>query len=561
MNKKLEMMITGVTWLLLLVSLDKSTLAGADSAPSGNQINFIFGGMIPPSSEQSPCPPNSPCPSVSPCPTPAASIQPYSISDAVFINVVSDPYYSSSLNDTTYLTLSGSGPYWEYMNGIYGYRIPANTKPYYNIIYTNLLHELSIIHAHGQTPPANLDGTQYISALPLAPGQTVHYAYPLSIPENIGTYFIHSHFGFQTVRGAAAPLLIDASIDPNHPLAAIVAQAREVVMMLDSVCPWNYDVSESDRGSCNFTQLLALEIENADPVYGPDNGCPSPAEDADYYYADLLANKKTLSDPVTVQVYPGEYVRLRIINAAGMIRFLLRFPFEAMVLATDGHLVKPGVAVEQAWLNVAQRLDMIVRIPPEKHAYYPIIGYGEYRIGQAGIVLVTPGVTFDPSSLVLEQFDNDTINWVNFDLDAAVSAWQPLEPKPVDRVLVFNLTGDDGVKGINGYSYLLPPVAPMYVPNPHPSYVVYGERVMIVINNYTPDPHDMHLHGHVFQLVELNGVAVDGPRRDVVTLPGGCTSAKVIFEANNPGVHLFHCHMHMHFAAGMATTIEYLPSL
>ena len=36
-------------------------------------------------------------------------------------------------------------------------------------------------------------------------------------------------------------------------------------------------------------------------------------------------------------------------------------------------------------------------------------------------------------------------------------------------------------------------------------------------------------------------------------------SAKICFDANNPGIAPLHCHMLYHLAAGMLTTVEYAP--
>jgi FtsP/CotA-like multicopper oxidase with cupredoxin domain len=68
--------------------------------------------------------------------------------------------------------------------------------------------------------------------------------------------------------------------------------------------------------------------------------------------------------------------------------------------------------------------------------------------------------------------------------------------------------------------------------------------------------HPMHLHGHHFQIVALNGRAVAGAIRDTVLVPvnGAVT---VAFEADNPGRWLLHCHNLFHMATGMMTEFVY----
>ena len=50
--------------------------------------------------------------------------------------------------------------------------------------------------------------------------------------------------------------------------------------------------------------------------------------------------------------------------------------------------------------------------------------------------------------------------------------------------------------------------------------VKLGERVALKFVNGTPMAHPMHLHGHSFQVVEVDGQAIKGALRDTVLLPG-----------------------------------------
>jgi FtsP/CotA-like multicopper oxidase with cupredoxin domain len=83
-----------------------------------------------------------------------------------------------------------------------------------------------------------------------------------------------------------------------------------------------------------------------------------------------------------------------------------------------------------------------------------------------------------------------------------------------------------------------------------------GERVVFDIVNQTPMGHPMHLHGHVFQVVELNGKAFSGAMRDTVQVPAK-GSVKVAFDADNPGRWVFHCHNLLHMESGMITEVVY----
>ncbi len=55
-----------------------------------------------------------------------------------------------------------------------------------------------------------------------------------------------------------------------------------------------------------------------------------------------------------------------------------------------------------------------------------------------------------------------------------------------------------------------------------PLRVVRGDRVVIEMVNETPMAHPMHLHGHHFHVVALNGESVAGALRDtILVLPRG----------------------------------------
>lgn len=65
--------------------------------------------------------------------------------------------------------------------------------------------------------------------------------------------------------------------------------------------------------------------------------------------------------------------------------------------------------------------------------------------------------------------------------------------------------------------------------------------------------HPMHLHGHAFQVIEINGKSLNGALRDTILVPAK-TSVTVVFDANNAGT--WYLHILWHLAAGMATLVQ-----
>ena len=89
-----------------------------------------------------------------------------------------------------------------------------------------------------------------------------------------------------------------------------------------------------------------------------------------------------------------------------------------------------------------------------------------------------------------------------------------------------------------------------------PVTVARGERVELAMRNVTLMAHPMHLHGHSFQVSEINGQRFSGAMRYSILMPRK-TTVKVIFDANNPGLLAFHCHNLYHMVAGMFATVVY----
>jgi FtsP/CotA-like multicopper oxidase with cupredoxin domain len=76
--------------------------------------------------------------------------------------------------------------------------------------------------------------------------------------------------------------------------------------------------------------------------------------------------------------------------------------------------------------------------------------------------------------------------------------------------------------------------------------------------NQTGEWHPMHLHGHVFLLLAVDGRPATGaPVYQDSVLVGPHQTADVAFLANNPGLWMFHCHVLMHASMGMSGMVVY----
>jgi iron transport multicopper oxidase len=108
-----------------------------------------------------------------------------------------------------------------------------------------------------------------------------------------------------------------------------------------------------------------------------------------------------------------------------------------------------------------------------------------------------------------------------------------------------------------------------YGPGVNPWVVKSGQVVQIYLQNPTPYPHPMHLHGHDFQAVARGSGSWNGDESALPAVPlkrdGFVVPANgyivLRFQANNPGVWFFHCHIDLHLVGGMAATIIEAPDV
>ena len=83
-----------------------------------------------------------------------------------------------------------------------------------------------------------------------------------------------------------------------------------------------------------------------------------------------------------------------------------------------------------------------------------------------------------------------------------------------------------------------------------------GEIVILKIWNDTSCNHSIHLHGHHFCINSFEfGKTPKMVMRDKYLMQPG-EKAELIFEANNPRLWLFHCHMLEHASSGMGGIIN-----
>jgi FtsP/CotA-like multicopper oxidase with cupredoxin domain len=262
----------------------------------------------------------------------------------------------------------------------------------------------------------------------------------------------------------------------------------------------------------------------------------------DIDYDAFLANDRTLADPEVIRTEPGGRVRLRLINAASSTQFWIDLgALTGTVIAADGHSVRP-VRGTRLPLAMAQRLDVLIDLPG--NGAYPIFAQVEGKRARTGIVLATSGAPVSRRAAGA----GENAPPVDLSLERRLQAVTPLAPRAPDVTHRVILAG-----AMAPYAWSL---NGEYWPNVAPLMITTGQRVAIEMLNNTMMAHPMHLHGHAFQVVAINGAPLAGAVRDTVLVPPR-GSVTIAFDADNPGRWAFHCHNLHHMMTGMMTEVRY----
>lgn len=390
----------------------------------------------------------------------------------------------------------------------------------FDVKVENTLKVTSGLHWHGLNPPWQQDGVPYISGPPIAAGQSATYNFP-AVPA--GTRWMHSHFGLQEQNLLAAPLIIRET-------EAIRSGRQEIVVLFEDFS-WTNPATILERLRRPASGGMAQGgMEMSTPDYN------------DVDYDAYLANDRTLADPQVIDVERTGDVRLRLINGSASTNFTIDLGAdEGTLLTVDGNPVEP-LKASLFPLATAQRADILVRLLGDGRAV-TVLARGEGRRLQAGIVLRPPRAAI--AKIPLEGVVDGPA--VSLKQEVLLRAVRPLPVRRVDRSVPIELTGS-----MLGYSWSMP----VHDMTGAPVTVVRGERVELVMQNETMMAHPMHLHGHSFQVTEINDRKLAGAVRDTILVPPHAT-VKVVFDADNPGIWAYHCHNLYHLAAGMFTTLVY----
>lgn len=475
---------------------------------------------------------------------------------------------------------------------------------------TNTLDVMSSIHWHGLLLPPEMDGVPGISFEGIPPGETFTYRFPI---RQTGTYWYHSHSGYQEQQGVYGSFIIEprgadpAPFDREHTIVLsdwLDTDPADVHANLKSMSDY-YNYAQRTAG--DFFDFVSDEGLGAAATerlaWGNMRMTPTDLSDVSGY--TFLLNGQAKDQSWFGEAKPGERVRLRFINAGAMSFFDVRIPgLKMTVVEADGQAVVP-VPVDEFRIAVAETYDVIVE--PQDDTPHQIIaealdrsGFAIGRLGgavdaQMNMPSARPRKLLSMNDMggdhggmdhghhgveataAMPKVDHSMMDHAAMGHAMPMAMVAPVINRdnehvpPVDapegaRVLTYQdlvaLHPNDDVRepdqeltmnlGGNMERYIWTLNGDKFS-EATPIYLEYGQRVRITYVNETMMNHPMHLHG-MFVELENGQPPETRPRKHIVNVGPG-RRYSVTFTADEAGEWAFHCHLLYHMASGMMSKV------
>ncbi len=268
----------------------------------------------------------------------------------------------------------------------------------------NNLSVSTSIHWHGIILPYEMDGVPGISFDGIAPGETFTYQFKV---EQSGTYWYHSHSGFQEQTGMYGTIIVEPKGGES------IRADRDYVVQLSD---WTDDdpmnvlkklKKQSDYYNFNqpavtdfFRDITTEGLSSAISkrrMWNSMRMTPTDLADISAYGYTYLMNGTTPKGNWTGVFTPGERVRLRFISSGTQSFFDVRIPgLEMTVVQVDSQNVEP-VTVDEFRCGPGETYDVIVT--PKDEAY-TIFAQSMDRTGYArGTLAIREGLAAEVPAL------------------------------------------------------------------------------------------------------------------------------------------------------------------
>jgi len=410
------------------------------------------------------------------------------------------------------------------------------------------------IHFHGMNVPPVCGQDEVVHTL-VSPGQSFEYDVQIPANEPPGLYWYHPHpHGFsegQVQGGATGALIVEGLQNVD---AALAGLTERTFVIRDQVLP---------ASEANDSDIPAWDLSiNYIPVTYPN-----------YTPAILPAN-------------PGQQELWRVANTAAdtilNLEYLVGGVTQPMqVVAIDGYPIAAGSSGQ------VSETETSILMPPGSRAEFVVTTPAAGAQAQLATEYwnTGPDGDYDPTRTIA------TIqSAAGAETSATASAVAKLPskatPAKVTRFAALASTTPVAQRNLYFSEVLQDPSNPnsptnfyiteqgqtpaLFTMGQAPNIVVHSGTVEDwVIENTAEEDHIFHIHQIHFQVLEVDGVAVNDPAiRDTVDLPywsgtGPYHSVKLRMDFRDPniiGTFVYHCHILQHEDSGMMAEIQVLPS-
>jgi FtsP/CotA-like multicopper oxidase with cupredoxin domain len=384
-----------------------------------------------------------------------------------------------------------------------------------------------LVHWHGMLIPPEVDGTEEEGSPYIAPHGRTRITFT---PGPSGLRWYHSHamamddLSKGGYSGQFGLVFVEDGNDKG-------VYDQELFLSLRDWQPFFSGSMEDDDDDTHDAPMLEKPPKmNTDP-----NGL----EVVSMTYS---INDKALGAGEPIRVKPGQKILIHFCNASAIENRRVALAGHQMkVLSLDGNPVPKQALVDSLFLGAGERAD--VEITMNNPGVW-ILGGTEKMVRESGLGVIVEYANQhkQPTWIDPKKFTWDYSHFSN----AAPKAPAPKNVIDMRFEKIPRGMGKFNVWTVNGKPY------------PHENEFVLqrGERYRLIMRNWSDDAHPMHLHRHLWELVELNGKKMGGLMKDTVVVPY-YGRAVVDFTADQPGLSLFHCHIQQHMDYGFKALFRY----
>ncbi|HET9122683.1 MAG TPA: multicopper oxidase family protein [Acidiferrobacteraceae bacterium] len=391
----------------------------------------------------------------------------------------------------------------------------------------------STIHWHGLVLPNAMDGVPGVTQPAVPDGGDFEYHFRA---EPAGTRWYHSHVSPQLAQGLFGALIIrEAGVRPP---------AHEVVAVLHDIPDWD-SYRAAMAGTSTATAYTPPGIAGAmSDMAAMSNmgGMQMPKMGDEVRYRAHCLNGHAQARWLAVQ--EDDAVRLRLINASPTeTRYVRLAGHRFSVTHTDGNPLPHAVEVEVLRLGPAERLDALVHVRgPGAFMLAGLTRPG--TLGEQGLVLYTPG--YARSRPQIPAADLRGVSVFSYRSVGGKGVAVPPASGTVHRTLLL---------GQRGRYWTIDGAIWPHTPRLRPP---RGARIRLHWRNHTDMDHPMHLHGHRFELLAINGQWLARPLiKDTVLVPAHGSADWQFVADEYSGRWLLHCHNEIHMMDGMSMEVDY----